>query len=138
MGNDVVPWAFAVRTVAAKTGNGAVNDSGVHFFQDVVTEAELVHDAGTVILDDHVSRLDHFKKKLFSLWSLHVKRNALFVAVHVGVVHAAFILVRTEIAGVVAFAGDLDLDDFGPHVREHHRAIWPRQNPSEIENANVA
>jgi hypothetical protein len=37
-------------------------------------------------------------------------------------------------ARVVPLTRLLDLDDLRTHIREHHRAIRPRQHPRQIDN----
>ena len=137
LGDDVVAGTLGIGAVAAEARDSAVDDLVVDLLQHVVTHAQLVHNAGTVVLHHHVGLLDHLQKQLLALRRLQVQGNALLIAVDVGVVHAGAVFQRAEGAGIVALAGHLDLDDVGAEVRQHHGAVGASQNTGQIQNRDI-
>ena len=118
--DDVIAGALVLRAVAAEAGDSGVDDLVVDFLEHVIADAQLVHDAGAVVLDDDVGLLDHLEEELFALLGLQVQGDALLAAVDVGIVHAVVVLLRAHGAGIVALARHLDLDDVGAVVGQHH------------------
>ena len=135
--DDVIAGALVLRAVAAEAGDGGVDDLVVDLLEHVIADAQLVHDAGAVVLDDDVGLLDHLEEELLALLGLQVQGDALLAAVDVGIVHAVVVLLRTHGAGVVALARHLDLDDVGAVVGQHHRAVRTGQNAGQVQNGNI-
>ena len=99
LGDDVVAGTLGIGAVAAEARDSAVDDLVVDLLQHVVAHAQLVHNAGTVVLHHHVGLLDHLQKQLLALRRLQVQGSALLIAVDVGVVHAGAVFQRAEGAG---------------------------------------
>jgi hypothetical protein len=65
-------------------------------------------------------------------------RNAAFVAVDRKVVGGdALDGRRRPIAGLIARAGDFDLDDIGTVIGEHQRAVRTRKGARQIDDTNA-
>ena len=138
LGDDIVSGALGVGPVAAEAGHRRINDARVDLFQLVIAQAQLVHNAGAIVLHHNVRLFDQLLEQLLALRRLQIQGNALLVAVHVGIVHAGAVFDGAHGPGVVPLAGDLDLDDVGAEIRQHHRAVRSGQDPGEVQDRDIS
>ncbi len=54
LADGIVARHVAVRPLGTEAGNRTVNDLGIELFDSLVTEAALVQDAGTKVLNKHI------------------------------------------------------------------------------------
>src|SRR5262249_28808898 len=97
-----------------------------------VAEAELVHGAGTEILDQHVGASDQAPDEREPAWRLDVERKAALVAVEAHEEAGA----RAGQAPRVVARGRLDLDDVGAEIGEDEPAGRAHRHMGELDDAN--
>ena len=104
--------------------------------QDIPSDAETLHDAGAIALDEHVGSLDKAEQQLATRVCLEVQGHAALVAVD-GVEQRTLALdERRGPTHVVAGLRLLDLDHVGSHIGEQHRAVGAGQQPRQVEEAD--
>ena len=135
--DDVVSRLLAVPSGVAEPGDAPVDDLRIDLFQVFVSEPELFHRSGAEIFEDDVGLLHHLQEHRLPLRVLEVQRDALLVPVQVHVVRALAVLEGPHLSFVGSFFRVFDLDDVRPHVRKHHGAEGPRQNPGQIQHRDV-
>src|SRR5437867_12431820 len=104
----------------------------------LVGEAEAVEGAGPVVLDEHVRAAEELPQEIPPPGLLQVQGNPTLapvdgqeistLALHKG---------RSPPSGVVALLPLLDLDDVCPGIRQRLRAIRPREDAREVDDANA-
>ena len=91
--------------------------------------------AGGEVLDQDVGCFDQAPERLLGGGVFQVERDRTLVAVYGEVVNRFGLDEgRSPVAGIVASPGDLDLDDVGSQVAQHHRAIGPHHDPGQVDD----
>src|SRR5262249_33044408 len=125
-------------TVGAVAGRRRIDQGRLAPMQVVVTEAELVHDAGAEILGDHIGAVDELERDLSALGCLQVERDAALVAVGARMHHSLSVV--PEIAAApVALPGPvrrLDGNHVGAEVRQRLDAHGAEQEMIEADDAD--
>ena len=134
LAHDVVAGALAEGAGVAEAGAGAVDDAGVDLLQHVIAQAQLLHGAGAVVLDDHIGLLHHLLEDLLGLGVLQVQGDTHLAAVEVRIVNALIVDKGAHAPAVIALAGLLDLDDRGAHIRHQRTAIGAGQHTGQVQN----
>ena len=114
----------------------AVDEAGVRFLQQIIPEAEAIHRAGTVILDQHVGSSYQPASDLEAGLRLEVQGYAALVPVqhHEGG-RLTVQVGRTEATRRVSSGDRLHLDHIGPHVGEHPPAGRTGHDVRELDDA---
>lgn len=76
----VLTGAVAIRAIASETGRHRIDQPGIDRFQDLVTEAEFFHRAGTEILHHDICPLDQLLHGRDAVRVLQIDSDAAFVA----------------------------------------------------------
>ena len=137
LADDVVAAASGVGAVVAESRNGCVDDPGVDLPEFIVSQPELVHHSGAVVLYDHVALADEVAEHFFSFFGLQVQGDPGFVPVQVHEVGALAVYERRVPARIVAGSGTFYLYNFSAHICQYHAAVRPRKHPGKIEDANT-
>ena len=126
-----------VGAVMAEAGDGGIDDGRIDLAQFLIAQAQAVHNAGTVILQNHVALGHQLAEHLFTGLALEVQDDAALVAVEVHII-GAFAVDNGEVAaGVIALAGTLDLDDLGAQIRQHHAAVRSGKHAGQIQHLHA-
>lgn len=133
LANNVVARPLGVGAVVAEAGHAAVDDGGVHLAQFFIAQAQLVHDAGTVILQHDVALLHQLQEDLLAFLALQVQGHAVLIPVQVHEVGALAVDDGGVATGIVSPSGQFDLDDVGSHVCQHHAAVGTSQHSGEVQ-----
>ena len=108
---------------------------GVDRLHHVVTQAKALHHSRSKVLDDDVCIRGELEKDLLGLVLLEVKGEAALVAIDGHEIGAlALNERRAPVAGVVAAARNLDLDDVRPVVAQHQGAERAGQGAGQIQH----
>ena len=107
----------------AEAGASAIDDAGVDLLQHIISQAQLLHGAGTVVLDHHVGLLHHLLEDLLGLGGFQVQGDAHLTAVKVGKVNALIIDKGAHAPTVITLARLLDLDNRSAHIRQNNNAF---------------
>ena len=121
----------------AEAGASAIDDAGVDLLQHIISQAQLLHGAGTVVLDHHVGLLHHLLEDLLGLGGFQVQGDAHLTAVKVGKVNALIIDKGAHAPTVITLARLLDLDNRSAHIRQQRTAVGPCQHAGQIQNNNA-
>ena len=131
---DVVPGAITIRPTLAITGDRHVDQPWVDRLECLVTDAQLVHHAGTKLFEHDVVLADQLLDHLHRFGPLEIEGDAAFVAVEVGVTGGGSAIVRRQHAHQIHTRGRLYPQDLGAHVGQQQRGERPRQQGGEVEN----
>ena len=131
---QVVAGEVLVRAGLAVSGEGAVDDAGIHHREVVVRGAEPGHDPGPELLHDHVGAAAELAQDVLAFRRLQVHRERPFPAVHHEERVGRAIDQRRDRPHVVAQCWILDLDHVRPEVREELGAKRAREEPGEIQH----
>src|SRR5690606_7921409 len=132
---EIVARAILERAVLAVARDGAVDEARVVLLERLIAEAEALHHAGTVALDEHVVLGDELEERGAPGLALEVEDDAALAPVE-PVEHRAHPVVRERVGGAraVAEAGVFELVDLGAQVAEDHRAEGGGEEAREIED----
>ena len=143
--DEVVAGARRVGAGLPEAGDGAVHQPGVLGAQRFVVQPVAAHVADLEVLHQHIALRHQLAHDLLAFGGGNVERDGALVAVHrqeVGGLGGGLALRvgregRAPLAGVVALAGALDLDDIGPQVGQGLGAPGPGEHAGEVQNAKV-
>src|SRR6266849_1228662 len=121
---------MAVRSVAAISGAGCVDDFGIELLDPFVPEPEPIEDSRTVVFDKHVRSRRQLARSLRAPFALEVQRDAAEVAIGEQEERAASVDEElgarpTALPGTAARRLDLD------HVRPHIGQVLARGRSQE-------
>src|SRR3989454_4780362 len=133
---DVVAGALRVRSVLSVTGDRAIHQTRVHGGERIVADAQLRHGAGTESLDEDIGAFCKAQKDFPSLRSLQVEADGALVAVDQPEEIRHALPCAAHLAGVVAGACVLDLDDVRTQIGEVQRRHRARKQTRQIEDAD--
>ncbi|OPY90206.1 MAG: hypothetical protein A4E73_02610 [Syntrophaceae bacterium PtaU1.Bin231] len=137
---DVVTREQAVRTVLPVARKRAVHDARVDFAHRPVIDAETLHDAGPVALDDHVGLLRHPVEDPPALLGPEIQADALLVAVEREVGRLPLLVLSARRVPHVLHReglGRFHLDDLGAEIGQDHGAERSRDIIRQIENLDA-
>ena len=137
--HGIVAGESVVGAALPVTGNGAVDETGVVGPQAFAAQTEPLHAPGLEVFHNHVGLRGQLSENRPPGLCLQVKGDAALVAVgakKVGAL-AAGGEGRAPMAGVVAAAGLLDLDDLCAEIAECHRGVRASEDARQVENCNV-
>ena len=117
----------------AETGHRAIDDAGIDLPQDVVAQAQLLHGARAVVLNDNVRLLYQFLEHLLAVGVLEIQGTTQLATVEVGVVDAVIVDEGPHLPGIVAALGVLQLNDRRAHISQHQAAVGTSQNTGQVE-----
>ena len=145
LGHDVEGRPAGVGALAgagiAEAADGGVDELRVAGVQRLVAEAEPVHHAARVVLDEHVRGVNQCEQRVPVCGTFEVEHDAALVAVdatEVAAVEAVGVRLRVGVVEAGHVAGRrFDLDDVGPHVGEDHRAVRSGQGLGEVDDTDV-
>jgi hypothetical protein len=100
-------------------------------------EPEAREHTGAELLEQHIVGADHLRQGLLALRALQVEHGAALAAVQHPEGDVLLADLRRHVAQVVALPWVFDLVDGRPHVGEHERRERPREQPREVEHADV-
>jgi len=126
-----------VGAVVAEAGDGGIDDGRIDLAQLLIAQAQAVHNAGTVILQNHVALGHQLAEHLFTGLALEVQDDAALVAVEVHIIGAFAVDNGKVAAGVIALAGTLDLDDLGAQICQHHAAVRGGKHAGQIQHLHA-
>lgn len=139
---QVVATPLAVGAGLAEGGDGDHHQVRVHGRQGVVGEAALAHEAGVVVLDEHVGAPEQPEEDVPPLGAVDVEGHPALVGVQERE-QAASLGVRlvagerTPVPGPVAGPGALDLDHVGAEVGEELGAVGSGDEVPELNDPDV-
>ena len=142
---EVVAGARRVRSVLAETGDRAIHEARIDDLQRCVVEAVAREPALLEVLQHDVALAGQIAQQLPAVRLRHVYRDRTLVAVraqeicgNVGVVAVRVLEERrTPVAGVVALARTLDLDDVGAEVGKDLAGPRAGQNPRQVAPPDI-
>ena len=140
MAQNVIDAVLSVGPTGPEPRDGGVYDARIDLFHALVVHTQPLDNPHAEVLRDDVGGLGHIQEKLAALGAFQVEGDAPLVAVHGLKVRADLSLTFTsgrEVAAGIAVYGVLDLDDIGPHVREHDGAPRPVLIDRHVENLNA-
>src|SRR5205823_5754982 len=132
--------------------NRAVHEPRMLRPERCVIEPDPLERSGPEIFDEHIRRCDEPLENCAALVAFEIERDAFLVPVDAQEVRALASgtgaslgrLVpdgvqkrRTPGACVIALVGLFDFDDTRAHIREKHRAVWPGEHASQVENGDT-
>ena len=135
LGDGVVAGLLRERPRLAEARDRRVDDGGVGGADGCIAQAEPLGHAGQEVLDEHVGLAGQLEGQARALGLLEVHRDAALVAVHggEGSAHPAGSPQRAQ---VVAPSRPLQLDHVGAEIAQQRRAVRPRDNTREVEDAD--
>ena len=138
----VITGARSVGAVLAEAGDRGVDQTRMGGAQAFGIQPEFLQATDLEILDQHVGIRRHPPNQRRALFGREIDRDRALAAVgreEIGrdLLVAMFVPRRPPMAGVVARAGLLDLDDVRAEVGEQLRRPGPRQHPAEIEDPDA-
>ena len=101
-----------------------------------VVEPHPTHDARPEVLDQHIATVGERQQQLACLGMRHVEADVALARVLLHEVARQAVDARVGEPGHVA-VGRLDLDDLGPEVAQHPRAMGATEHAGEIEHAHA-
>jgi len=112
--------------ILAIAGDRAVNNSGIHFSDAFIVNAEPIDHSGSKAFQHNVGLFNQPQKDLFAFFAFQIQRHVFFVAVN---------RIDEQAVGykLSAFNGDHPR----PMVRQDHGAIRPRQQAGEVNHSNI-
>ena len=122
---QVVSGPFTVGTFGPIAAQRTVDEAGIHLGQRLVSQIQAFHHAGAKAFQEYVGSFDEPQQDGPSLVRFEVQGEALFAAVK-GAKEKAFAAFRVDgrhVAGPVAAAGTLDLDDLKAQVGQDAGAV---------------
>jgi hypothetical protein len=134
LGDRVGTGALGVRAVLSEAADRQIDQSRVFAAQDVVAQAEPVHDSGAKSFDEDVGGRRHLARGLDRLALFEIQHEAALSAVVHGRQGGLAAIGRAEPARPVALRR-FDFDDVGAVGGEEISRIGRRHALTEIENA---
>ena len=136
--DEVEGGQVAVGPVRAEGAQRAGDQVGLDRAHGLGGQAEAPHDAVTEVVDHRVGGPDQLEEDLAPSLRAEVDGHALLVPVdgqEVGAlpVHER----RSHGPDGIALLGVLDLDHLGPHVRQQHGRVGPRQHPRQVDDPDA-
>ena len=129
--------AMGPRPGLAEPGDGAEHQPGVAGRQLLIRQPVTGHDAGSVVLQQHVGPVGQRGHQLGGTLGLEVDTDVALARVHVAERDPDAVGVhRRDRPGEVA-RGGLDLDDVGPQVGQHPSAYRSGENPGEVHHPDA-
>ena len=137
----VVGRLQGVRAGLAEAGDGAVDQLRVQCGQDLVAQAQAVHDAGAEVLHQDVGVQDQLLEQVLAFGALGVEGDGVLVGVLGQEAGAHQRLVEfgddAQLAGQVAVLGVLHLDDVGAQEGQVEGGEGARQDVGEVEDLDA-
>ena len=113
---DVVPGAITIRPTLAVAGDRHIDQPWVDRLECLVTDAQLVHHAGTKLFEHDVVLANQLLDHLHRFGPLEIEGDAALVAVEVGVAGGASAIVRRQHTHQIHARRRLHPQDFGAHI----------------------
>ena len=139
LGEQILARALRIGALRAVARCGGVDQSGLALAQVIVTQPQLVHDAGAKILSHDVGALNERARDVFSLLHLQIEREAALVPVRAQMQHS--LSVMPEIAATpVALPCALrtfDRDHVRTEIRQYLDAHGAQQEMVEADDADA-
>ena len=120
LGNHVEGGFVAIRAGLAIAGDRGVDQARVQCLGIVIPQAQPVHDAGPVVLDQDVAASDQVAQDLLAFLGFQIDRDAALVAVDAHEIQAFTAVKGRDGAGEVTFARPLDLMTSAPSSPSSH------------------
>ena len=106
-------------------------------FEGIEINAQPLGNPGTEVLDHHI-RIGHQLIKTLTIRRvLEIDFNAALAPVNQPEIHALAIQKRPQVPGIIALLRHFELDDVGPQIREHRRAMRPCQHATDVQHAHA-
>ena len=134
--HDVEGRTVAQRTRHSVARDRAVDQSRIDGGERFIAEAQAIHHAGPIVLDQDVALGGEILDQRHAGIVLQIDDDALLAAVDAQEIVALVVAERREQPGFVAGARRLDLQHFRAEIGQRERSRWPRQHASEVENTN--
>ena len=135
--DDVERWPVLIRARLPKAGGAGHDQTFVAFRQRFVTESEPRHRPRREVLHHDVGLFDQLQEDLPPFVLAQVHHDRFLAAVDAEEVRAPAVLVWPGRPRDVAERRALDLDYLGAEVAEHHRGVWPGEDPGEVEDGDA-
>ncbi len=136
--HQVVAGALGLGAAGVVAGHGAVDEVGLEGLELLVAQAQLLGAAGLEVVDHHVALRQQLVDDLQPLGTLQVEGDGPLVAVHAVVVGGLGLAdAHAPVAGIVAAARVLHLDDLGPQVRQYLAAQRPGEHAGKIKHPHA-
>jgi hypothetical protein len=103
-----------------EAGAGNINDFRIMFSYLFIAETQFLHCSGLEILNQDISILRQFQKRLYSLLSLQIQRDAFFTTVEAEKVRAYSPDNGSIAPGNIAYFRPFNFNDFCTHIAEQH------------------
>ncbi len=130
------PLGFGARAVVAR--HRAIDQIRLDGLELLVAQAQFLGATGLEVLDHHVALRQQAVDDLHAFGRLQIHRDGPLVAVHAVVVGGLGLAdAHAPVAGVVAPAGVLHLDDIGTKVGQHLAAQRAGEHAREVEHAHA-
>ena len=138
---EVGALEVAVRAGLPEVGDRGHDELRLHLAQHVVAEPQPLHDAGPVVLDQHVGGRDEVEQALAALVGAEIEDDAVLVGVeeqeHAGAIEPGHVAEERGQGPSGVAAGPLDLDHLGAGVGEDARAERARRVLRQVDYADV-
>ena len=131
----VVGRPRAVGPRCAKSRDRAVDQPGIRGREDVISQSKLLHDAGPVILEQHVGAGDELEQDRSALVRAQVELNAALAAIVGDEIRT--VLLAAKGPERIAALRMLDLDHLRAEVGQHHARKRSRDHGAQLDHAHA-